>query len=105
MTTQLHKHITAKAQSFMSCCIRTVCTSATNTLTLGEKTAILSAGSECTVTVGSGVTTSAKAQTANLNTRSVAVTLASASDIAAASGSVASSVHYNTPARHFTIQL
>jgi hypothetical protein len=38
--------------------------------------------------VGSGVTTSAKAQTANLNTRTVAVTLASATNIAAASGSI-----------------
>jgi hypothetical protein len=33
------------------------------------------------VTVGSGVTTSAKAQTANLNTRTVAVVLASATDV------------------------
>jgi hypothetical protein len=73
----------------------------TATLTLGAKTATLSAGSECTVTIGSGVTTSAKAQTANLNTRTVAVTLGRATNIAAVSGSISASTAVVAPTSGF----
>jgi len=53
------------------------------TLTLTAKNLALAAGTSCTVDIASGVTTSAKAQDANLNTRTYAVTLASSDNIVA----------------------
>jgi hypothetical protein len=68
------------------------------TVTLTAATATLTAGTQCTVTISTGVKASAAAQAANLATRTVAVTLAGATNIAPTAIASSTAVIYPTPA-------
>ena len=68
----------------------------TATLTFTSEHSTLDAGTQCTMTVSSGVTTSAVAQSSNLATRTVAVTLSNAVNVVATAITTSTAVVLST---------